>query len=688
MVDEHLVNGACPHDCPDTCGWQVTVSNGVATTLLGNKNHPFTQGGLCAKVNRFLEDRVYHPDRLLYPLKRTGKKGEGKFERVGWDEALEAVAAKLLQLIQADEAESILPYSYMGTMGLVQSGSIDKRLFAKIGASRLDRTICGMTAMAGLQDMMGTPAGFLPEDIVHSRFIIIWGTNPIVSNLHLWPFILEARKQGAKLVVIDPIKTRTAAQADWHIQIRPGTDELLALAMMHVLVDEGLCDEDYIAQHTHGFSQLAEHVRSFSPASVAETTGLAAEDIIRLAREYAAGKPSAIRVLIGMSFHQQGARNYSTIACLPALVGAWKDLGGGLLGVTGHFMEAIWESRFNQLNQEREDVRLINMVKLGEVLTDTSLSPAIKSLIVYNSNPFITTPNQNLIREGLERKDLFTVVIEQFMTDTARYADYIFPATTQVEHTDLMWSWGHTYLALNKPAIKPLGEAKSNTDFFRLLAKKMIFDDACLQDSDEEMIRQALDVDHPLLEGVTFDRLSREAWVALNLPQGYRPFERGNYPTESGRCELYINSMQDQDLIRVINGKSDEKDQHYPLNLLTPKSTHFFLNSSYANCEHRLKKLKQQVLLMHSRDAAERGIKDDDKVKVHNQYGVVEASVKVGEEVPVGTAALSAGWWASLAENGTANSLTGDGLSDKGGGSAMYDARVEVERMTAKSTRE
>lgn len=503
----HVVPGACPHDCPDRCSWLVTVENDRALKLVGDPEQPFTRGVLCAKVNHYL-DRVYSPDRVLYPLKRVGAKGEAAFVRVSWDEALQDISARLKQIVAESGPTAILPYSYMGNQGTLQSASLDRRFFARLGATQLERNICSDAGGRGIMATMGATAGMLPEDIVHSRLIVLWGTNTVVTNLHLWPLIQKARDVGAQVVVIDPLKTRTAAVADWHIQPLPGTDAALALGMMHVMVSEGLYDADYVARYTHGFEPLCERLAAYTPVRAAELTGLEAEEIVRLARLYATTRPAVIRPLVGMEHHAQGAMIFRTLACLPALSGAWRERGGGLLDYTAvlHY-QAFNISGVQMRHLEDRSIRKVNMVQLGQALTDPAMDPPIRGLVVYNSNPAAIAPNQNRVLQGLRREDLFTVVHEQFVTDTARYADYVLPATTNVEHLDLLWSWGTTYITLNRPAISPQGEAVPNTELFRRLATHMGFDEPEFHESDEAIVRSILARDHPYSQGITFERL-------------------------------------------------------------------------------------------------------------------------------------------------------------------------------------
>ena len=449
--DAGLVRGACPHDCPDRCAWVVRIEDGVATSLVGDRDHPETRGVLCAKVDHYVE-RAYSPLRVLHPLRRGGAKGTGSFEQVSWEEALDEIAGRVGAIVAESGPTAILPYSFSGTQGLLQANGMGRRFFSRLGASRLDRTICGTAGSAGLDMTIGTSAGMLPRDLEHSRFIVLWGTNPIVTNLHLWPVIREARKRGATVVVIDPLKTRTAAAADWHIRPLPGSDAALALGMMHVIVAEGLYDEPYVAEHTVGFDALRERLGEYPPERAAELTGLDPDEIVALARAYARARPAAIRVLIGLEHHAEGEMMFRAIACLPALVGAWRERGGGLVHhPMALFAQALRSVQMPEL--ESSEVRSVNMLQLGRALTDRTLEPSIRALFVYSSNPAVTTPNQNLVLQGLRRDDLFTVVHEQFMTDTARHADYVLPATTQLEHWDLMSSWGHTL-----PDAQPAGD--------------------------------------------------------------------------------------------------------------------------------------------------------------------------------------------------------------------------------------
>ncbi|MBI3076617.1 MAG: molybdopterin-dependent oxidoreductase [Deltaproteobacteria bacterium] len=520
------VRCVCPHDCPDACSMLVTVEQGRATRLVGDPDHRFTAGFLCVKVSRYLE-RVYSPARLLHPLRRVGPKGAGRFERISWDEALDAIAQRFREIAASpDGPQAILPYSYGGTMGLLQGGSMDRRFFHRLGASVLDRTICSTAGGEGYRRTIGTGLGFDPEAIEQARLIVLWGNNLLTSNVHLWPFVQRARKQGALLVCVDPLRHRTAEHADRHLQLLPGTDAALALGMMQVILAEGLEDREYIARYTTGFEALRERVKAFPPDRVAALTGLAGEEVVWLARAYATTQPAAIRINYGMARHGGGGMAVRTVACLPALVGAWRHPGGGiLLGTSAAFPVDL--NRLQRPDLIPSGTRTLNMSLVGELLTAPDLRPPVRALYVYNSNPAAMAPHQEKVLRGLRREDLFTVVHDQFVTDTADYADIVLPATTQLEHFDLMKSWGTLYLQVNDPAIAPLGEARPNTEVFRLLAARLGFTEPCFQDSDEEMARQALASGHPWLAGITLEALRARGPLRLNLPEPFSPFAEG-----------------------------------------------------------------------------------------------------------------------------------------------------------------
>jgi anaerobic selenocysteine-containing dehydrogenase len=655
-----IVRGACPHDCPDTCSWLVTVDEGGrATKLVGDPDHPFTHGGLCAKVNSFLADRVYNPDRILHPMRRAG---DG-FERCGWEEAIDGIAGRLKAIIAEHGAEAILPYSYIGTQGMVQGMAMHSRFFHHLGASNLERTVCGDNGNAGISAANGTFAGIDPELVEHARLVVLWGTNTVVTNLHLWPFIQRARKAGARLVVIDPVRTRTAQAADLHLQPRPGSDAALALAMVHVIVADGLHDADYLERHTSGFDTLRERAAEYPPERAAELTGLPAETITAFARDYATTRPALIRTLVGMEHRRNGALTFRTIACLPAVTGQWRELGGGLAGMTGPYIRAA--TRMDRLAPPPPPTRRVNMMEIGRALTE--LDPPIRALIVYSGNPAAQAPNQNAVLEGLARDDLFLVVHEQFMTDAARLADYVLPATTQAEHLDLMYSWGHTYLALNQPAVAPQGEAIPNSELFRRLAATMGLDHPDLQQSDEEVVRD-------LLGELSYDDLAERGWIKLPRPD--RPYADG-FPTPDRRCDLAVPEL----------GKGSDPDPMYPLSLVSAKGELHYLNSSYGGIARHVRASGEPELHLSAADAEARGIADGAWVRAFNARGSVQARARVDDRVRPGVIAMPSGWWASRSPGGrSVNALTSDGVAPWGRGGDFHDTWVDVALLQSSSS--
>ena len=678
-----IIRGACGHDCPDTCTWLVEVREGRALRLEGDPAHPFTRGTLCAKVNHYLE-RVYHPDRVLYPLKRTGQKGQGRFQRVSWEEALSDIAERWTTIKAEYGSEAILPFSSAGNQGLIQCASLDQRLFGLLGFCRLERNICGAVSTEGLSSTQGKGTGVDPEDLIHSRYIVLWGTNTIVTNLHLWPVILEARARGARIVVVDPIRTRTAEAADWHLPVRPGSDAALALAMMHVIIRDGLVDHDYVSQHAVGYEDLVRRVQDYSPAAAALLTGLSVADIERFAQEYASTQPSLLRPLIGLEHHRNGAMMLRTMACLPVLTGAWRHRGGGLCRSTGALQFSTLNMKGLLMPQmQRSDVRMLNMRDLGNDLCSRSLSPSIQSLCVYNSNPAVTLPNQNRVLEGLLREDLFTVVHDLFITETAKYADYVLPATSQIEHLDLVPAWGHHYLSLNRPAIPPIGESVSNTEFFRRLASALGRTEPWLFESDETLLRTALDSQHPWLNGITFERLMEQGYVRLSQPEDWRPFANGGFPTRSGKAELFSESLAERGLDPLPSAGEIRTSTRFGLQLITGKTLHY-LNSSYSHMDrHRNREGTLQIEL-HEEDARLRGVSDSDLVRVFNDFGSITAVCRVSGRVRPGVAWMPFGGLADARQsNGAVNRLTPEEPTDWGGGSGFYDAFVEVSPISA-----
>lgn len=676
-----VAHGACYHDCPDTCSWTATAVENKIVKFEASTSNPYTSGKLCAKMSNFPNDVTFHPDRILTPLKRVGQKGEGKFKAISWDQALFEVAEKLKLIIDEKGGEAVLPFNYAGTQGLIQGTAISNRFFAHIGATKLERTICGAPAVTGAMTTNGQTTGVLPEDISYSRFIVLWGTNTIKSNQHLWTLILQARNKGAKIVVVDPFQSQTALEADWHIQLLPGTDTALALGLINVILSENLQDQDYIDKYTIGIQELTAHVQNYNPASVARITGIDEDTILELARAYAKTSPSLIRVLIGMEHQSNGGSAFRAVYMLPALTGAWKQRGGGMMHMTYElFGKALnWDSVELLASKQNPKARSVNMVQIGHALNDTSLNPSIHAMFVYNANPAVTAPNQNLVVKGLKREDLLTVVLEHFLTDTARYADYIFPATSQLEHWDIMDSWGHTYLNLNQPVISPLGDAKSNTEFFRLLAKELSYQETYLYETDLSILKKTLKSDHEYLKGITFESLKNTGWAKLNLPEIWMPHEKGNFGTKSGKCEFYNADQQPPIADYHPKAYSEDDLSRYPLQLLTIKSTKHFLNSSHANVNHLIKKEGKPFLEIHQVDAEARGIADGDDVKAYNQNGQVLITARIGAKVRQGVVCMPQGFWPSLIKGGaSANALTSDLLTNMGDGAALQETRVDV----------
>jgi anaerobic selenocysteine-containing dehydrogenase len=687
-LNTKTVRAACPHDCPDTCAMLVTVERGRAVAVAGDPDHPFTRGSLCTKVANYHE-RTHSPDRVETPLRRVGEKGEGRFERISWEDALDEIASRFRSLAESEEgAQTIMPYSYCGTMGLVQSESMDRRFFNRLGASVLERTICASAGTEGMLSTLGAKLGTDPERFSDARLIILWGTNTISSNVHLWRFILEAKHKGARVVAVDPRRTRTADQCDEHVAPLPGTDAALALGLMHVIFAEGLEDKDYLARHTVGAEELRRHVREYAPARVAEICGLEAETIVRLAREYAGVRPAAIRLNYGLQRHAGGGMAVRSILCLPAVTGAWRDAAGGaLLSTSGMFpLDYDALQRPDLIPEPRP--RSLNMSQLGDALTKVA-APPVRALYVYNSNPAAVAPDQQKVLAGLRREDLFTVVHEQFMTDTCDFADIVLPATTQLEHFDLHKAYGHFYLTVNEAAIAPLHEAKSNTEVFRLLAARLGFEEDCFRDTDEEIARQALSTDHPALEGVTLERLRERGWLRLSLPEEFAPFAEGKFGTPSGKCELYSESLAAAGLPgvpefippRESRASAPGLARDFPLALVSP-AAHAFLNSSFANLPKQLRQEARPFVEINPRDAAARGIREGARVRAFNRRGSCELTAVVTERAREGVVVSPSVWWNKLSPGGAGiNQLTSQGLTDMGGGATFYDALVEIERI-------
>ena len=684
-----VVRGACPHDCPDTCATLVTVEGGRATRIAGDPDHPVTQGFLCAKVNRYIE-RTYHADRLTAPLRRVGPKGSGQFTEISWDEALDEIATRLGSIARSNDGpQAILPYSYAGTMGMVQGSSIDRRFFHLLGASKLDRTICSMAGTVGMRMTVGANVGADSEGVPDSDLVLLWGTNTLTANPHLWPFVLQARERGAPIICIDPIRTRTAQQCDEWLPIRPGTDAALALGMMHVLFARQLEDRDYLERHTLGHAELRARAAEWTPERTAAVTGLPTDTIVSLGERYGRARAAFIRVNYGLQRHAGGGMAVRTIACLPAITGHWRRAGGGVqLSTSANFA-------FDRAALERPDLgppaRTINMIRLGEALTrdDAGVGgPPVKALIVYNSNPAAVAPDRNEVLRGFAREDLFTVVLEHFRTDTADWADVVLPATTQLEHWDVHLAYGHHYVSLNRPSIAPIGQAKPNSEIFRLIAARMGLDDASLRDDDLTLIRQALASSSPKLEGVTLEELLEKGWMRLALPTPYLPYAEGAFPTPSGKCELFSARMAGMGLDPLPSYtppyESAERDPalvaRYPLTLISSPA-HTYLNSTFVNIASLRRQAREPEVLLHPADAERRGIAAGMRVTVRNDRGAFLATARVEPTIREGVAWAPSIWWAKLSEDGAnANQTTSQRETDLGHGPVFYDNQVEVEQ--------
>jgi anaerobic selenocysteine-containing dehydrogenase len=675
-------HSVCALDCPDCCSLTLTIEDGRATKLRGDATHPITRGFLCGKVAQYLE-REYSPGRLLYPQRRICGKGEGRFERISWDEALDTIAARLSATAAEFGPESILPYSYAGTMGLLNGEGMDRRFFHRLGASRLDRTICSTAGMAGMTQALGIRYATEPEQFRHSKLIIAWGANILGTSVHLWPFIMEARRNGARFYTIDPRRNRTGAAADRHYFINPGSDTALALAMMHVIIAENLYDADYVAQHTSGFDGLRQRVRDWTPQRAAELTGMPSEDIAGLAREYATTRPAAIRLNYGLQRSERGAMAVRTIALLPALTGSWKEPGGGVQLSTSQAFQlnrpALTRADLQHAALGRE-ARLVNMAELGGALTQLD-QPPVKAMVVYNSNPAAIAPNQNAVLKGLRRDDLFTVVLEQFQNDTADYADILLPATTFLEHTDLYFAYGHYYLQLARPALPAPGEARTNVEVFRALARRMGFDDPCFDDSEDDMIRTLLDSPHPFLRGITLEQLDRDHFVRLKISEEgspFLPFANGGFGTPDGKCHFNAETLDYTPPVESRHG-DPELRQKYPLELISAKNDES-MNSTFG---HRDAVDRATALLhLHAADAAHRGIQSGDQVRVYNSRGSCLLAAVIDESVRPGVvSAPSVRWGKRAPGERNVNALTSERLTDSGGGPTFYSCLVQVERI-------
>jgi len=678
------IRAACPHDCPDTCAILVTVQDGRAIKMQGDPDHPPTHGALCTKVSRYPE-RTYHAERVLHPMRRSGPKGSGQFTRVSWADALADVTARL-QAIAARNPEAIVPYSYAGTMGLVQGESIAARFFNKLGASLLDRTICSSAGGEALAATYGAKVGMHLEFYAESRLILIWGSNSIASNLHFWTFAQAAKRQGAKLICIDPRKTETADKCHQHIALLPGTDGALALGVMHELIRNDWLDHDYIERHVEqgpdGWPALRERALQWPPERVAQVCGITADEVRGLARDYGTLAPAAIRLNYGMQRVHGGGSAVRLVACLPCLVGAWRHRAGGMLLSSSGWFRSVR----NDTALQRPDLlagpdgklrtpRTINMSTIGDDLLregSAAFGPKIEALIVYNSNPVAVAPESRKVVRGFAREDLFTVVLEHFMTDTADHADYVLPATTQLEHLDVHAGYGHTWALINERAIAPVGEARSNTQIFRDLAAGMGFSEPCFSDSDETLARAAF------TSAVDFDALRARGWFKLPLPDA--PFANGGFPTASGRCTISSAAFGLPDFVPNHESaqSSPELAQRYPLAMISPPARNF-LNSSFVNVKS-LRDIEGEPLLeMHADDARSRGVASGRMVRVFNDRGSYQCKAIVSARARPGVVNGLGVWWRKLGPDGTnVNEVTHQRLTDIGRAPSFYDCLVEV----------
>ena len=712
-----IVHTVCSHDCPDSCGVLVTVNaEGRAIKVAGDPAHPVTKGFLCGKVAKYL-DRVYAPERILYPLRRRDGVAKGPlergrehqaFERISWDEALDSIAARLNDVAERYGPESILPYSYAGTIGALGFGSMDRRFFHRMGASQLDRTICSEAGGVAWKLVYGKKLGTPTEDFRLAKLVLAWGANIHGNNVHLWPFIEQARRKGARLIVIDPYRTRTAALADWHIAIRPGTDGALALGMMQVILNEGLEDRAYIDERTHGIAQLAERVREYTPERVSAWTGMTVAEIEQLAREYATTRPAALRMNYGVQRSQNGGMAVRAIAMLPALTGAWRHRGGGgVLSTSGGFEfdeHALRRPDLSMASPLGRLARTVNMSELGQALTELGQraraddGPPVKALFVYNSNPGAVAPNHNGVRRGMERTDLFTVVHEQFFTDTTDYADTILPATTFLEHTDIQGAYGHYFVQLSKQAVEPLGEARSNVWLFGQLAGRMGFEEECFSDTPEDLIRQALAIGtdgrstNASMEHITFEDLEEQGHIPLSFhrdPEArpFQPYTSGPVPTPSGKIELYSETLAAQGLdplpgfIPPSESRWGEAAKRFPLEFLSRKADNY-MNTTFANLDgHRKMEARtSQRLEMHPFDAEARGIAEGDAVRIWNDRGALNLTAMMNGSLPAGVVAGKLDWAKLSVDGANVNALTSEKLTDIGAGATFYSTLVEVER--------
>lgn len=705
MTDATTILGACPHDCPDTCAMLYTVEDGVLTEVRGNPDHPMTRGALCGKVKDF-DRHHYNPDRVLYPMKRVGPKGAGAFERISWDEALDTIHARFSDIIATHGAQAILPYNYLGNEGVIQGLTVGDAFFNKLGASVAEKTFCGSGSSTAWLLTVGPTNGTDPMSFTESKLIVIWGCNSISTNIHHWHIVKEAQRGGAKVIVIDPYKSRTAKEADWHIQPKPGTDGALAMAMIHVIINGNLVDNDYVEKHTVGFDQLKERAQAFTPEYAESICGVAAEDIRLLAHEYATTRNAALRPGVAVERSAGGAQALRAIFCLPALTGSWKDPGGGV------YQMPLWEfpiqfDRVCRPDLIPEGTRVVNVLQLGAALNgELGLEPGLHGLMVYNANPVSNSAETAAIKKGLAREDLFTVVSEHFVTDTARYADILLPATMAAEHQDLMFSWGHFFFTYNEKAIEPPGEAVSNAELFRRLAKRFGFTEPQFAMDETELMQWYIDWTSPKMGGIDLAYLKEHGWYRLNIgdPATRTPHAEGNFPTPSGKCEFYSEAAETggdfvappfRQMYMAFQGgtkldplpgyvpanESPETNPtqaaRFPLNIVSPKS-HGFLNSQYANETHKIARQGEQAILINPADASARNIGHGAEVRVFNDRGTFHGAATVTEDVPQGVVVASLGYWHALNKGGAVNVISASTFGGMGHSPTFSDNLVEV----------
>jgi anaerobic selenocysteine-containing dehydrogenase len=686
VSDLRQIRGACPLDCPDTCGWIVTVKEGEAVSLRGDPDHPYTRGSLCNKVAGYL-DYARSPERLLYPMRRVGPKGSGELVRISWDEALETIAARLGDVIATHGGEAIWPYVGSGSMGLIQGiYGAGRRLWNVLGASRHVVTMCTIAGGFGTGYTLGdNRVGMDPETLRFAKLVVLWGANVLSTHPHLWRPILEARRSGAFVVAIDPIRTRTAAASDWHIAPRPGTDGALALGLLNVVLSERSEDREYLSDRTVGWEAFRERILEFPPSRAAAIAGVPTESVVQLGRRLAATRPTGIRIGIGIQRHGGGGMAVRTITCIPGVTGDWRYPGGGVSYDTRGFFGMNWAALFRD-DLRKRPARALSMTRLGEGLLEAD-GPKVMALFVYASNPVASIPHQTKVRRGLARDDLFTVVVEHFMTDTARYADIVLPATMAIEHGDLLIAYGHLYLAWNEAAVAPPGECLEATEIFRRLARKMRLDEEALYDSDEAMARQLLESGHPSLAGITLEELKARGFMRLSYPDPFVPFATA-FPTPSGKLEFVSERMAQAGLDPVAGytpshetaQRETELAREYPLSLLTP-ADHYFLNSIFANLPWQQRRSGAPTLWIHPDDAAPRGIAAGDEVRVRNARGSFLAVAEVSDRVRPGVVASAKGRWPrDSKENATVNATVDERDSDMGGGATYHDNRVRVDK--------